>query len=280
MSSEFDHVFTKTIDFTAPATCNYGKSLQSIALYTAHDVDGQSGVYIGECPMRELILVTGSMRAGKTSFCKALFQILDQKLTRPFAIIEENLRDGRGIPLSIVLHDLSAKEETPLASRKPAPAPSSGESALGESPGGVSPGGVSSSGASLSGASLSGASLSADYPPFDFRPEAFTWAEDRLREAVEQGCGPVILDETGALEAKRGGGFLMAAAWAMGHGEGSLILTLRPEFAGSLLERLSSITETGSVKRFQLGEVEPDKLASAIADDFFSGQYPAEGNQK
>ena len=90
----------------------------------------------------------------------------------------------------------------------------------------------------------------------------------------------MILDETGALEAKRGGGFLMAAAWAMGHGEGSLILTLRHEFEGSLLERLSSMTEIGSVKRFQLGQVEPDSLASGIADDVFSGQSPAERNKK
>lgn len=210
--------------------------------------------------MRELILVTGSMRAGKTSFCKALFQILEQKLTRPFAIIEENLRDGRGIPLSIVLHDLGRDEREPLASRIPTPYPHAGERVLGASPGGASPG--------------------ADYPPFDFRPEAFDWAEERLRKAIEQGCGPVILDEIGALEAKRGGGFLAAAAWAMDHGEGSLILTLRSEFEGSLIERLSSMTETGSVKRFQLGEVEPDNLASAVADDVFPGQYPAEGNKK
>ena len=192
--------------------------------------------------MRDLYLVTGSMRTGKTSLCKALFHILEQKSTRPFAIIEENQRDDQGIPLTIVLCDLARNEILPLASRKPLPG--------GTSPGGTSPGD--------------------DYPPFVFHLEAFAWAMDKLKEAVAQGCGPVILDEIGALEAKRGEGFLMAAVWAMVNGEGSLVLTLRPDLVDSLLERLSSMTEIGPVKRFRLGDTDPEKLASAIADDILS----------
>lgn len=182
--------------------------------------------------MRKLILVTGPMRAGKTSLCKALFSILEQKCTRPFAIIEENQRDGQGIPHTIVLRDLGGDESMPLASRKPLP--------------------------------------SAGYPPFDFCPEAFAWAMDRLKTAIEQGCGPVILDEIGALETRQGGGFLMAAAWAMDHGKEPLVMTIRPERVDSLLERLSSMTEIGFKQCYQLGDIDPEKLASVIADYVFS----------
>ncbi|MGB4586834.1 MAG: nucleoside-triphosphatase [Rectinemataceae bacterium] len=189
--------------------------------------------------MRNLILVTGSMRTGKTSLCKALFSILEKKSACPFAIIEENRRDERGIPLTIVLHDLGRKELLHFASRT--------------------------------------ASQGDDYLPFNFNPEAFVWVLDKLKEAIAQGCGPVILDEIGALEAKRGGGFLMDAVWAMDHGEGSLVLTLRPELEENLLERLSSMTKIGPVERFRLGSTDPEKLALTVADYVLSIASP--GNE-
>lgn len=199
--------------------------------------------------MRNLILIFGSMRSGKTSLCKALFHILQQKSARPFGIIEENQRDGRGIPLVINLRDLAKDESMALASRKPLPD--------GDIPDGASPG--------------------EEYPPFNFNEEAFSWAMDRLKDAIAKGCGPVILDEIGALEIRQGGGFLKAVVWAMDHGDAPLVLTLRPELEESLLERLSSMTATGPVKRFQTGDVDAETMASAIADDIFSIARRAKG---
>ncbi len=199
--------------------------------------------------MRELVLVTGSMRAGKTSLCKALFRILRQKTARPFGIIEENRRDDRGIPLVIDLLDLATGESIAFASRKAVP----------------------------EGLSQERASPGNGYPPFAFRAEAFAWAMDRLKAAIEGGCGPVILDEIGALEIRQGGGFLKVAVWAMDHGESPLVLTLRPEFEESLLVRLSAMTATGPAKRFRADDSDAETLASTIADYLFSIARPVKG---
>lgn len=173
--------------------------------------------------MRELILLTGSMRAGKTSFCKALFQTLKAKspfpLAFPFAIVEENLRDPQGIPLTILLRDLSRGDEIPLAARQQpcsdAPMP---------------------------------------YPPFSFSSEAFLWAESRVREAVRKGCGPVILDEMGPLEANEGGGFFGIASWLARNGDYPLLVTVRPSLEQAFADRLRAASGIFPMKRFEIGK--------------------------
>lgn len=69
----------------------------------------------------------------------------------------------------------------------------------------------------------------------------------------------------------------MDAVWAMDHGEGSLVLTLRPELEENLLERLSSMTKIGPVERFRLGSTDPEKLALTVADYVLSIASP--GNE-
>ena len=169
--------------------------------------------------MRELILLAGSMRAGKTSFCKALFQTLKAKSPFPFAIVEESLRDPQGIPLTILLRDLGQGDEIPLAVRQQ---PRS--------------------------------DISKPYPPFSFSSEAFRWAESRVREAVRKGCGPVILDEMGPLEINEESGFFGIASWLLRNGDYPLLVTVRPSLEQVLTDKLRAASGIFPMKRFEIGK--------------------------
>ncbi|HWR13142.1 MAG TPA: hypothetical protein VN445_15060 [Rectinemataceae bacterium] len=184
--------------------------------------------------MRELITLVGPMRSGKTSFCVALFPLLAAKSSRPFAIIEENLRDPKGIPLSILLRDLGDGGKIGFASR--------GRDPL---------------------------DASKPYPPFDFSPQAFSWAESRIKEAVRKGCGPVILDEMGPLEAGEGGGFFGIAAWLMRHGDCPLVVTVRPGLEKVFADRLRSASGFFPVKHFSIDNAPLDQLLGPVSAEIF-----------
>jgi nucleoside-triphosphatase THEP1 len=184
--------------------------------------------------MRELFLLTGSMRAGKTSFCKILFQTLKTKSPFPFAIVEESLRDPQGIPLTIVLRDLGEGDEVPLAARQ---RPRS--------------------------------DISKPYPPFSFSQEAFLWAESRVREAVRKGCGPVILDEMGPLEANEGGGFFGIASWLVRNGDYPLLVTVRPSLERVFYERLQAMSGIFPAKRFDIGKAPLGAMLDTLRVDMF-----------
>ncbi len=184
--------------------------------------------------MRELILLTGSMRAGKTSFCKALFQTLKTESPFPFAIVEENLRDPQGIPLTLLLRDLAQGDEIPLAVRQ-----------------------------------SSRSDASKPYPPFSFSSKAFLWAESRVREAVRKGCGPVILDEMGPLEANEGGGFFEIASWLARNGDYPLLVTVRPSLEQAFADRLKTASGIFSIKRFKIGEAPLAPMLETLSGEIF-----------
>jgi len=193
--------------------------------------------------MRELFIVTGPMRSGKTTFCKKLFALLEAGSIRPFAIVEENLRDPRGIPVSLTLHDLGADEERPLASRA-----------------------TSVPGLALDRVPGSGSEF--PYPPFRFSEPAFSWARDRAKAAVEKGCGPVLVDEIGPLEADEGKGFFPTVAWLLDHGDCPLLVTMRPGLEKAFLDRLSGSGERSlggaAIFHCEADREEPQTVAAEI----------------
>lgn len=184
--------------------------------------------------MRDLILILGPMRSGKTTFCRELYRLLADKSPPPFAVIEENIRDSEGFPVSLALRDISAGEEIPLARREERPSGGRGGRA-----------------------------------PFAFSEEAFPWAESRIKKAVAEGCGILMIDEIGPLEAAEGGGFLEIVEWALANGDCPLLLTLRPELEGLLLERLSSSSALPRVDRLRLDAGDLDRTLRFASEAIF-----------
>jgi nucleoside-triphosphatase THEP1 len=184
--------------------------------------------------MRKLILLTGPMRSGKTSFCKALFKLLKEKSPLPFAIVEENERDREGIPISLALRDLGTEEEIPLASREWSLPPVHGA-----------------------------------YPPFVFSAQAFSWAEARVRKSVEMGCGPVLLDEIGPLEANKGEGLFGIIEWTLINGSAPLLLTIRPDLVESFTGKISASTGFDSVERYRIDALPLGQGLQTVLDVVF-----------
>lgn len=184
--------------------------------------------------MRELIILTGPMRSGKTSFCKALFTLLAAKSLQPFAIIEVNQRDSGGIPISLALRDLDAEEEFPLASREA-----------------ISPG------------------TACQYPPFRFSAEAFFWAHARVKQAAGKGCGPVIIDEIGPLEAKAGNGFLPTVAWILEYCDCPLVVTMRPDLEKAFIGRLAAAQGHDGIETFHVEVGSGEEGLQTVAAEIF-----------
>lgn len=184
--------------------------------------------------MRQLMLITGSMCSGKTTFCSALFDILRSKSLSPFSILEENIRDARGIPLSLALHDQGSGETIPLGSRG-------------------------------SGIPLPGR----PYPAFIFSTGAFRWALAKVKAAVAQGCGPVMIDEAGPLEANEGGGFFPAIEWAMENGACPLLVTIRSDLEEAFIDRFRKTGRFLDARSFPISVATFDMMLRTVSDDVF-----------
>jgi len=184
--------------------------------------------------MRQLMMITGPMRSGKTTFCRALFSILKQESLSPFSIIEENTRDAAGVPISLALRDQGTGETIALGSR--------GE-------GLAHPG--------------------RPYAAFSFSREAFRWADARVKAAVAGGCGPVMIDEIGPLEANEGGGFFATLAWVIGNGACPLLVTIRPELEEAFVARLPPSLRDSVIGVFPLGAATFNRMLGTMSDDVF-----------
>ncbi|MFA5851314.1 MAG: nucleoside-triphosphatase [Spirochaetales bacterium] len=185
--------------------------------------------------MRQLMMITGPIRSGKTAFCRTLFSILKQESLSPFSIIEENTRDAAGIPISLALRDQGTGETIALGSR--------GEEGL----------------------ALPGR----PYAAFAFSQEAFRWADARIKAAVARGCGPVLIDEIGPLEANEKGGFFETLLWVMENGTYPLLVTIRPELTKAFEARLPPSVRDGVAGIFPLEATSINRMLGTMSNDAF-----------
>lgn len=195
----------------------------------------KTGVKRRKSLMRDLIVLKGAMRAGKTTFCRALYRELSKTPLRPFAIVEENTRDREGYPLSLFLRDLGSGEGIALASRPRAASRAGSRSRI----------------------------------PFVFSEQAFAWAEAKIKKAVAEGAGPVIIDEIGPLEALDRGGFWDTLPWVMERGEYPLLLTLRPELERPVVDGLKAAIGDFSLRGFVLDSAESQNVSESFFKRIF-----------
>lgn len=184
--------------------------------------------------MRQLILLAGPMRSGKTTFCKALFPLIARESHSAFAIVEENQRDAEGIPVSLSLRNLGTGETFYLGSRGQEPR-----------------------------------EFGKPYPPFTFSAEAFSWAESNLMKAVGECDCPVLIDEIGPLEVRGGGGFFRMVEWAIENGTCPLLVTIRPDLVEAFIDRLSSSSGMPEHKRFSISSLSFDRTLRSVFNEVF-----------
>ena len=190
--------------------------------------------------MRKILLVLGERLSGKTSVCKNLFSRLNNLSLRPYALVEENERDGAGIPVKLFLHELNSGAISPLGART-----SRREGGPPASPEGR-------------------------YGPFEFLEKAFDEAGDRLQSAWRGGFSPIILDEVGPLEIPALAGFWKWLAWALSRENYLLVVSMRPGLADSFLDLVdSSIPDAGNIetRSFSLAGLNQEKMLQALSKE-------------
>ncbi len=166
--------------------------------------------------MPPLILIVGPMASGKTSLCKFLFRAMAEEGLNPYAIIQENRRDPEGYPTELRLVEFPGGEGRFLGRR-----------GTSEPRGGM-----------FGERRFEEGESRREKRPFIFENSAFVWASGRIRSALAQGCGILIVDEIGPLEVHSGGG-LAPALEAAAECEGlPLIASTRPSLERELLRRI------------------------------------------
>jgi nucleoside-triphosphatase THEP1 len=170
-----------------------------------------------------VVLVSGGMASGKTSFCRSLASQCALRGHPAAGIVQDSVRGPDGLPMELYIRDLESGESRVLAMRKP---PSQG----------VPP------------------------QPFDFSEETLDWALGILFAALDDGGAPIIIDEVGPLELRNGRGLRPAldrAALSLRSAglDSPLIVTVRQSLEAELLELFGSAT----VLRVHGGS--PDALA-------------------
>jgi len=182
--------------------------------------------------MRKIWLIIGDMRSGKTSLCKSLYLRLNDLSLKPYALVEENERDDRGIPTRLILHELTSGRKALLGTRK--------------------------------------ASAQEKYDPFQFSREAFKEAAIGLTSALHDGFSPVILDEVGPLEVLRHDGFWNWLLWALGQKNCLLVISIRPGLENAFIELVRSVflgTSSIDIKSFSLAELDAKKMLAGLSKE-------------
>jgi hypothetical protein len=182
--------------------------------------------------MRKIWLIIGDRLSGKTSLCKSLYTRFIDLSLKPYAIVEENERDDRGIPIRLILHELTTGQKTMLGTRM--------------------------------------ASTQEDYGPFSFAEGAFGEAAQGLTTALRDGFSPIILDEVGPLEVLGHGGFWNWLSWAIGQENCFLVISIRPGLESAFIELVNSVSLAASgidIKKFYLGTRTQKKILADLSKE-------------
>jgi nucleoside-triphosphatase THEP1 len=169
--------------------------------------------------MSALVLIVGPMASGKTSLCKFLFRAMREESLDPYAIIQENRRDSERFPVELRLIELPGGEQRFLGRRN-----------------------VDTQGGNAAGnGRFDRRGFYRGREPFAFDDSAFAWASDKIRAALAQGCGILIMDEIGPQEIRAGRGLMPALETVAKSGNLPLVLSVRPALEEELLRRLPEL---------------------------------------
>jgi len=133
-------------------------------------------------------VLTGRVHIGKTTVCRAVADLLQQRSYCVRGILTPPILDNTGERLGIEVVDLATGERRVLARRCPAsdlaePCSSTGEAGL--------------------DGDFSGPSVG----PYHFDPVALQWGQAVIARAIAIGCDLLIVDEIGRLELEQDSGF-------------------------------------------------------------------------
>ncbi len=101
---------------------------------------------------------------------------------------------------------------------------------------------------------------------YSFDAGVFSWVIERLRVAIARGCDLLIVDEIGPLELEQGRGLAPILSDLSAETPSPLLLVVRPELAGRLQKRLSSVPFCA----FTVTQENRQALPAAIVKELFA----------
>ena len=150
------------------------------------------------------VVLTGSVRIGKTTICQEVIELVRKRGYCVAGILTPAILDRNGDRRGIEVADLTTGERRVLARvapRKDESGASSGQAWA--NPGSGSPLAVHKRAAPKLGGGSSGPQVG-DY---QFDSTALQWGQDAVARSIAVGCDLLIVDEIGRLELEQNGGF-------------------------------------------------------------------------
>ncbi len=179
------------------------------------------------------VLLTGERQAGKTTLCKRVAELARGLGRQPAGLLSPALLGEEDLPLAYDALMLPDGEQRLLARAD-------------DDLGGPRTG------------------------RYSFDADVFSWAIERLRAAISQGCDLLIVDEIGPLELEQGQGLAPLLSELSASGLPPLLLVVRPELVGQLRRRLANIP----FRTFTVTQQNREALPEAIIKELFSDYDP------